>query len=235
MIPFLVIGAVVLLAGFAVWSGHKKARARREALEALAVRLGLLFDESRDSSHDEQYAQFGMFRRGHGRAAYNTLSGNREIAGTPHKLVMGDFTYRQTSGSGKNRRTTTYHLSYLLLHLPLPGVPDLFIRPETVMDKIGAAMGFDDIDFESAEFSKKFLVKSSDRRFAYDVITPRLMEFLLDSGRPPVIDLERGVLCLADGNRRWEPDRFVGMLGFAETFLGHWPEHVVRDLQSRAV
>ena len=60
---------------------------------------------------------------------------------------------------------------------------------------------FDDIDFESDEFSRKFYVQSSDRKFAYDVLHPRMMEFLLQT-TPPMIDVEGGALCLSGGRRR---------------------------------
>ncbi len=37
-----------------------------------------------------------------------------------------------------------------------------------------------DIDFESAKFSKRYFVRADDKQFAYEVITPQMMEFLLD-------------------------------------------------------
>src|SRR5204862_1433100 len=105
--------------------------------------------------------------------------------------TAGDFTYKETSGSGKDERTTTYEFSYLLIRLPYGNVPDLLIRPEGFFDKLAAMIGFSDINFESAEFSRRFLVKSSDKKFAYDVIDPRMMDFLLAT-RPFPIDLHQG-------------------------------------------
>ena len=43
----------------------------------------------------------------------------------------------------------------------------------------GEFFGHDDIDFESAEFSRNFYVKSSDRKWAFDILHARAMEFLL--------------------------------------------------------
>ena len=62
---------------------------------------------------------------------------------------------------------------------PFRNVPDLLIRPEGFFDKVAGAFGFDDIDFESEEFSRAFFVKSSDKRFAYDVLHPRMLELLM--------------------------------------------------------
>ena len=86
-----------------------------------------------------------------------------EIDGRPYPVKMGDFNYKVTRSTGKGSNTTTYRLSYLILHLPFALTPDLLIRREGVFDKIAGAIGFDDIDFESAEFSRRFYVKSSDR------------------------------------------------------------------------
>lgn len=230
----ILVPIVLLGVGVAIYYSWKIEEERRRALAALAADLGLSFDPSKDRDHDERYANFEIFRRGHSRAAYNTLTGSLPINGNDHPVVLGDFTYKVTSSNGKSSTTTTYRFSYLILHLPLPGVPDLLIRPEHIFDKLGSALGFDDIDFESAEFSRKFLVKSPDKRFAYDVITPRMMEFLMQATGAPAIDLERGMLCLSDGRSRWQPQQFKSTVSFAETFIGLWPEHVIRDLQSRA-
>ncbi len=232
---FILVPLILIAVGVGAWYAWKKEQERKAALIELAAELGLTFDPSRDSTHDDRYANFEIFRRGHSRAAYNTLSGTYAINNIAHPLVMGDFIYKVTNSNGKSSSTTTYRFSYIILHLPLPGVPDLLIRPEHIFDKLGSALGFDDIDFESAEFSRKFLVKSPDKRFAYDVVTPRMMEFLLGKrGQAPAIDLERGMLCLAQGNRRWTPEQFRETLEFANTFLSLWPEHVITDLKSRA-
>ena len=237
LILFVILAPVLIAVGcVAAYFAWKQEQQRKADLASLAGELGLTFDPSRDPDHDERYANFEIFRRGHSRAAYNTLTGSHTINGVSHTLVMGDFTYKVTSNNGKNRSTTTYRFSYAIVHLPLPGVPDLHIRPEHIFDKIGSALGFDDIDFESAEFSRKFMVQSNDKRFAYDVVTPAMMEFLLATrGNAPAIDLEHGMLCLAQGNRRWTPQQFRATLTFADTFLNLWPEHVVADLNSRAV
>ncbi|MEL7483094.1 MAG: DUF3137 domain-containing protein [Planctomycetota bacterium] len=235
LVPILIMTGFVAVAITMGVFAHKAAKKRREALAALAGELGLSFLPDKDRDHDDRYANFEIFRRGHSRAAFNTMTGPIPINGSPHPVVMGDFTYKVTSGSGKNRRTTTYRFSYAIVHLPLVGVPDLLIRPEHVFDKLSSMLGFDDIDFESAEFSRKFLVKSNDKRFAYDVVTPAMMEFLLETrGHSPAIDLEHGMLCLAQGGKRWTPEQFKQTLAFADRFLSLWPEHVVADLRSRA-
>ena len=227
--PFLIVAGILLVAVFAYfgWLQEKK---RREALQGLAQELGLRFDPGVDHGHDDEYAQFEIFRRGHGRVARNTMTGTVLLFDRPCRLVAGDFRYKVTSGSGKNRSTTTYNFSYLIVHPPWD-TPPLLVRPEGMWDKLKGAFGFDDIDFESDEFSRKYYVKSSDRRFAYDVLHPRMMEFLL-AERPPMIDIEHGALCLSDGRGRWEPARFKAEIAFLGRFCECWPRHLVKELDS---
>jgi hypothetical protein len=226
----LIIGGIALVCfiAYLAWLAEKK---RREALAALARRLGWLFDPVRDRDHDEQYAHFEIFRRGHGRAAYNTLTGNLQVNGRPWPVKMGDFTYKVTRHTGKSTSTTTYRFSYVILHLPFASVPDLLIRREGMFDKLAGAFGFDDIDFESAEFSRRFHVKSPDKKFAYDVIHARMMAFLL-AGEAVTIDIERGRCCVSDGRQRWEPQQFEARLAWIREFFDLWPQHVTARLEA---
>lgn len=224
-IPFVAFALLLAALLFFTW---KAEQARRQALGELAGRLGFAFAPDADDTHDDRYDQFSIFRRGSSRVAQNTMSGEVELFGTPCTVRCGDFRYKVTSGSGKNRRTTTYRFSYLIVHPPWD-TPPLLIRPENVLDKLAGAFGFDDIDFESDEFSRRFYVKSADKRFAYDVLHPRMMEFLL-AEKPPMLEIAGGALCLSDGSRRWDPPRFEQELEFVRRFCAQWPRHLVKDL-----
>lgn len=226
----LIIAGIVLIAvfGYLAVLAEKK---RREALAAMAIKLGWRFNPRKDRYHDEEYAHFEIFRRGHSRAAYNTLTGELEIDGRRWPAKMGDFIYKVTQSTGQSTSTRTYRFSYVIAHLPFAGVPDLLVRPEGMFDKLAGAFGFDDIDFESAEFSRRFHVKSPDKRFAYDVIHPRMMEFLLSSDAP-TIDIEYGRCCLSDGRRRWEPQEFEARVNWIREFFDRWPDHVTEGLEA---
>ncbi len=219
--------AIVAILGYFAWKAERK---RTEDLAALARRLGFKFSPWRDKSHDSRYPYFEVFRQGHSRCAFNTLAGTITCAEQSLRVLLGDYEYKITTSNGKTTQTTTYRFSFAILHLPYVGVPDLLIRPEGFFDKIKSAIGFDDIDFESSEFSKAFFVKSPDKRFAYDLIDPRMMEFLLAS-RPPGIDMERSTILLTDGHHRWEPAQFEGHLQWAKAYLEHWPRHLVDRLR----
>lgn len=226
---FVIFAAIVVILGIVSWRQEQQ---RREALAQLAARLGWRLDTRRDHHHDNEYAQFEIFRRGHGRFAYNTLHGSITLDGRSCAAKMGDFQYKVTSGSGKNRSTTSYRFSYLIIALPWPNVPPLIIREEGFFDRVKGFFGYGAISFESDEFNRMFYVNGDDKKFAYDVIHPRMMELLMAT-RPPTIDIEHGQLCLTDGRRRWGVEEFQQQLDWVAQFLQHWPAHVKHDLASR--
>lgn len=226
---FIIIPVVLFLIIIGGIYGHKKEQERTTALTLLAIELGWQFDAAKDSNHRTRFRQFKIFQQGHSHYAHNTLCGELTIDDQPWPIQMGDYHYKITSNSGKNRSTRTYRLSYLIIKLPFLSVPELKIRKEGLMDRVAATMGWDDIDFESAEFSKKFYVTSSNKKFAYDVIDPRMMQFLLNS-EPPTIDLASGYCCLSIAKKRWEPDEFRRMLGWCKAFHDHWPTHLTDSL-----
>lgn len=226
----ILVGAIIVLAIVVAIANARYNQKRREELAAFAKRIGWRFDPSKQGASGSVLMRFGILSKGHSHAISNTMHGDLEVEDMQCAAQMGDFRYRVTSGTGKNRKTTTYTLSYLAFRLPFDGVPDLCIRGEHLFDKIGGMIGFDDIDFESEEFSRKFHVQSPDRRFAYDLIHPRMMEFMLAADMPR-IDIERGYCLISDGTRRWSPDKFQYMQMFARKFLDHWPPHLVDSLQ----
>lgn len=186
MEPLIIIGfaAVFVIAVLvSLFSSHK----RREAMLGVAQGLGLHYDPGKDYALARGYKFLDKLRRGSNRYAYNILSGNYQ----GHEVRVFDFHYK--TGSGKN--THHYHFSFFMLNLP-GYFPELVIGPEGIFSKIAQAVGYDDIDFESHEFSSKFCVRSSDKKFAYDVCNARMIEFLL-ANRDFSIEIENKVLALS--------------------------------------
>jgi hypothetical protein len=218
-------GICALIVVIAVIS-HRQAKERREGMSALARTLGLDFYPHPDSSFADA-RNHRWFRQGHSRVARNRIEGTREIRGERFVVMMGD--YRWTTGSGKHKQ---HHAAgYLLIRPTWPALPNLVIRSETFFDKIGDAIGFDDIDFESAEFSRKFMVKSTDKRFAYAVVHPRMMEFLLD-GKGYSFDLSSGECLFLGLGSRPSLAEFGNALEWAEQFFTQWPDHLVREISA---
>lgn len=228
---FLIIIPIMAMIAVIAYYGWKAERQRTLDLVTMARQLGFQFDAGRDRSLDSRYPHFEVFHQGHSRCASNLMSGDLACGDRSYPTLLGDYEYKITTSNGKTTQTTTYRFSFAILHLPFVGVPDVLIRPEGFFDKVKSAMGFDDIDFESAEFSKSFFVKSPDKRFAYDLIDPRMMDFLLAT-RPLPIDMERGRMLLTDGRHRWKPIEFQQRLQWVEQYFDHWPRHLLDQLQN---
>lgn len=227
---YALFALVVVVIGLGAWFAWEAERKRQLQLGALARELALSFDPSNDKDHDDEYAQFEIFRRGHSRVAKNTMDGALDLFGRRCRVRCGDFRYLVTTSNGKSTTTHTYNFSYLIVHPPW-STPPLLVRPEGLFDKLKGAFGFDDIDFESEEFSRKYFVKSTDKRFAYDVLHPRMIEFLLQTD-PLMLEIEDGALCVSDGQRRWDAAAFRRQIGFVRQFCELWPRHLVKDLDT---
>lgn len=219
----LIIAFVALLTGVSYYT-HRPEEARTKALRAIAARYGWAFDAISSDNHRTRYQAFEYFTCGHSQLCQNTIEGELEINDIPHQFKTGDYLYE--CDDDDNSRDPARRFSYICLHLPYSRVPDLFIRQETLSDKIGSAFGFTDINFESEKFSSTFHVSSTDNRFAYDVITPEAMEFLLKV--PEVgVELRDGILCFVSESGRWSTAEFMPRLKWAVHFLDLWPDHII--------
>jgi hypothetical protein len=168
----------------------RQARKRREAMARLADSLGLQFSPDKDHSVDEQYPFLDKLGQGSNRYAFNSLSGQHQ----GQSVHLFDYHYETHSHDSKGRSQTHHHyFSFFILRLP-GQFPELTIAREGLLSKLAQAVGYDDIDFESAEFSRKFCVRSRDKKFAYDICHPRMMEYLLAN---PDLNLEIEQDCLA--------------------------------------
>ncbi|MEQ8849028.1 hypothetical protein [Botrimarina sp.] len=231
MAPFAVILVLLVVGGLIAWYAHVQAVRRREELTRLAGEVGWRYEPPHDGPLTDRLRRFSDLNQGHSHSAYNTLRGQIGMHGKPVDVCAGDYRYKITRNSGKNRSTTTYRLSYLLADLPFATTPTLAVRKEHFFDKVAGAIGFDDIDFESKAFSDRFHVKSRDQRFAYDVIDPRMIEFLLRES-PRSVQLDRGRLLVVVDTRCWTPDEFRANIAWTRAFLDQWPRHVVDRLSS---
>jgi hypothetical protein len=205
-----------------------KARQRRlEEFLAIAREHGLVFDPSSRRGFDDEHPHLEAFRKGHSRRAYNLLAGRCPTRSGPHaelSCIAGDYEYKITTSSGKQTRTVTYTFSFAILVVPSrEPLPDILVRREHLLDRVAGFLGFDDIDFESAEFSRKFMVKSTDKRFAYDLIDAQMMEFLM-AAEPPNIDLGGYEACLwFSDTRPLEPAALLALLRWGAEFYDRWP------------
>lgn len=170
LLPVLLGLAVVVVLAFAVL-GWVAERRRREALFAWSVDRAWSFAPGDPRLVD--LLPGAPFGRGHSRQVRTVLRGRW---GSREALAL-DYRYKQTSGSGKDRRTRTYDHAVVALHLPVP-LPRVHVGPESVFDRVLQAFGADDIEIESHDFNRRYRVEARDRRAAVAILHPRLVELL---------------------------------------------------------
>lgn len=165
LFPLLFLG----LAGVLIWWAWLSNKKRREAAQAFAASRGWTYTANVPGLVDRwRSAPFGI---GSSRRASNVLTG------AFHGRQVVSFDYQYTTGSGKNRSTSYFHV--LALSLPA-ALPWLRLSP----DGAGAAMarffGGQDIDFESGAFNEAWRVQASPPpQYAYDFVHPRMIDRLM--------------------------------------------------------
>jgi hypothetical protein len=206
LVPLIIIAAIILAAK------------RKKEWQLFASRHGLSFSRRDPFSTHKSLRHFDLFSHGHSRRAYNVCFG------TIRGMNIRAFDYKYTVGSGKNSHT--YYFTALIVRANMT-FDRLFIRPERFFDKVAAAVGFDDVDFESAEFSRKFFVKAENKKFAYDVIHPRTMEFLL-SCQTLNVETNASNLLFHHGKKLPVPE-VDALLDNAEQFISLIPQYLRND------
>lgn len=219
MEPLFIVGVIAIIIVVVVFS-YLNDKKRRQAMLDLAARLGLQFDPEKDRGLAEHYNFLNKLRAGSNRYVFNKFSGNYQ----GHDVSAFDYHFETHSTDSKGHRQTHHHYSScFVLHLPR-SFPELVIGREGFLSKIAQALGYDDIDFESHEFSRKFCVRSSDKKFAYDVCNARMMEYLL-ANDDLTIEIDRNVLALTFDARldptRIEPtlNRLVALRSLLPNYL----------------
>jgi hypothetical protein len=218
----LFVAGAVLVAVFAYLS-HLAEKKRREALRQVAARLGLSYAHTRNREMASRYRFLNEMNQGDSRYAFNVLTG--AFSGFP--VTVFDFHYATHSTDSKGRRQTHHHyLNYAILEQE-KSFPELRIYPEGLFSKLGQMLGFDDIDFESVEFSKAFAVRSKDKKFAYAICHTGLMEHFLRN-RELKLEIEGTIVALVFQGRI-RPESVEHKLNELIEIRNLFPEYLYHD------
>jgi hypothetical protein len=233
--PIVIVAGLAVLA-VVIYLGVKAAQAQAErerrrlaGLGRWAGMNGFSFDLGDPWNLDNRYQGLADIGRGHARYAFETL-----IRESPVPAAIFRYTFRtwETRTVTRNGRTyteqyeETHWRRYLVVEL---GVifPHLFLRLEGLLDRIAGFVGFDDIDFESEEFSKRYFCKSDDRQFAYAVIHPQMMEWLMS--RRYEGELRQGLLMMDATRGPHTPEGCQEVWENAVGFINRIPDFVWQD------
>ena len=214
---FLVIGIAIL--------GFIQAKKRREAMASYALSRGWRYEAYQPLLVDRfQGPPFGL---GHSRSAGNAVYGQHD----GRDFVSFDYEYKTTSGSGKNRHTTTHTFSVVALSMGV-SLPTLTVDPENVLERFVGRLTNSDIDLELEDFNRAFTVTCADRKFASDVLHPQMMEFLLQH-RDVGWRFERDSMLIVSGTQR-SVQQIDATLALMDQITDRVPDFVWRQVRGES-
>ncbi|WP_155829975.1 DUF3137 domain-containing protein [Glycomyces tenuis] len=152
----------------------------------------------------------------------------------------GRLSERGRVGLIRDRRRVL--ITCVAVRLPAPRL-ELLIIPGTAFDQATQRAGFAPVGlrYENPRFNERFRVTAENERFAHDVLTPRMMEWMLAdplaSQRPLMV---RGAFLITWHKEpiTLEPlDSLIGMLGgFLDRVPGHvWTQPLMRPRPPQAL
>lgn len=225
----IVAGLIYLIAKAA------KAHAERERLRKLGLARwasanGFTFAEQDPWNLDARYRGVGRIGTGHDRYAYEVLTRDQPAPCAIFGYHYKTWETRTVTRNGKShteRYEETHWDRYLVCELGAQ-FPGFEIRPEGFLDRIGGFLGFGDINFESEEFSKRYHVKSDDRQFAYALVHPQMMEWLLPQAAFEA-SLHKGLLVMDLSATEHTPETCQQAWTQATGFVNRIPPFVWQD------
>jgi hypothetical protein len=222
MEPLIIIGVIALIAviGYFAWQAEKK---RREAFQNWAREHGWRYSHAKDRSIYQRFRFLDKLNQGSNRYAAHVVEGQWKGS----DAIGFSFHWETYSTDSKGNRQTHHHWVGVVAMQIEERFPELKISPESFLHRIGHALGAQDIDFESIEFSKKFEVKADDKKFAYDFCNTGMMEYLLQHPKT-ALELDKDWIAVFDSHKL-EPHEVEPLLEHIIAIRSHMPGYLFRE------
>jgi hypothetical protein len=245
MMVLFILGAVVIVViGTLVSIAQKKAEeARQAALFALATRRGLdfqptmmevskgfwdsLFSSPRDSNTSRflsAFEGFSPFGQGHSWSVKDLIRGKKGDL----EWFAFDYLYKTTQSTGKTTTTVPHPTGVVAVRIPM-ALPALTLSPESVFHKLGSLLGLKEITLESEEFNRMYFIRCEDRKRAYDLLHPSMIEYLMSKPRRAWQLGGRFLVMTRSGY--YEPDEIEELFEELQGFIDRIPAYVREDLR----
>ncbi|MGZ4786729.1 MAG: hypothetical protein ACXV5S_13750, partial [Acidimicrobiales bacterium] len=218
---------------------------RNRAMPRAAKRFGMAYSDV--DRFNTTAVAFPLFRVGDGRVVENLMWHDD---GSPSPTRVFDYSYysshRRTTGLGFGLgfglvndidadadpvasigETRTWHAFTCALAQHNGAWPAIRIAKEGIVDKAFQMVGLPDIDFESEEFNRMFVVQCADRRFASALIDPLMMDLLISTKGEITFETKGRFLLLS--THRIDPLEMPALLNLADEFVRRVPP-AVREL-----
>ena len=186
-------GILLLLLAFiaiAIWlSWHFRAR-RTDAMRSLADEMSMDFDNQLPGTVDRAIRDFGLFNRGRSRKVRNVMTTQTDAS----RLTV--FDYHFVTGGGNHTR----HHAFTVVAMVSADLrcPSFELYPETLWSKIGSAVGFQDIDFDShPAFSSAYVLKGANEVALRDFFDHRRLDYF-SAHRGLTVQVSDGVMVYSE-------------------------------------
>ena len=159
---------ILIIIAIVIWLFSRHEKERTGQFNQIADRMGLRFYPKGDRALLEKLLGFPLFSQGHSKKVSNMLHGVSGQLGITDQVEVGMFGCRYVTGGGKHTRVIRQTVIYF--RSPQLHLPEFALRPENLFHKMGAAFGYQDIDFDShRKFAK--IGETTNRRFARSLPT----------------------------------------------------------------
>ncbi len=145
---------------------------RRQYLYSVANGLKMVFSETDDWGLQSYLEDFHLFRKGKRRTISNVLY----QVDAWHETNLSIFDYSYVANNKKNSRQ--YKQTVFFIRSKRLGLPEFYMQPEHFFHRIGALLGFEDIDFkEHPEFSNRYHLKGEDEEWVREAFDQNVIRF----------------------------------------------------------
>lgn len=145
---------------------------RPQQLERLAYQLDMAYSPKDEWGLKTLLKDFKLFRRGGRKRIKNLLHKQSEL----HQIDTRIFDYQFTISTGNSSRT--FKQTVFFVESKKLGLPQFWMKPESFFHKVGAFLGFEDIDFEEyPQFSENYYLKGRDEEYIRSSLNDEFLKF----------------------------------------------------------
>lgn len=143
---------------------------RIRLFQKIAFDLGMDYYETDEKQLLPLLRGFKLFSVGT-KKIFNLLSHVDDM----HESDVSVFDYQYTVSTGKT--TVTFRQTVFFMNSKLLGLPEMYMKPENLLHRIGHFFGFKDINFEAyPDFSRQYWLKGDDQDYIRYTMNEKVLE-----------------------------------------------------------
>ena len=165
---------------------------------------------------------FPLFEMGDGRGCENVVWG--EWKGLPFRET--DYWYYEEATNRKGNMRTYRRFNAVVIDIPAY-LPRVTVSREGIGSLLASGIGWRDIQFESEDFNRTFEVRAEDPEFAFKLIDPGMMHWMLSTD--DIFGFQFYGSAILVWSRRLRPTELFPLIGTAKEMYDHIPRLVWAD------